>query len=290
MNPSANAPARFRRLLAESDTLVIPGVYNALFARVMQDAGFPCVYMSGFAVAASMLGNPDLGVLGLAEMAGQARRIVSAVDVPVLADADTGYGGVFSIRRTVEEYEDAGLAGLHIEDQDLTAKGCGWLSDIKVISPESMLRNLRAALRARRNENFFIIARTDARRTLGFEEALRRAELYAEQGADAVFVEYLTDITEIRRVVEAVRVPVVVVVVEGEQMLSVEALKTAGVRIVLFAISVLNATVAAAEKVGLELHRAGTTHSLIKQMVNPKNLLKYTRLDEMVAWESALRK
>src|SRR5215470_18053089 len=118
---------------------ISPGVCNALFARVMEEAGFPCLYISGFSLAASVLGRPDLGMLGLSEMVEQARLIVSAVEAPVLADADTGYGGMFSIRRTVEEYERAGLAGLHIEDQDLGRKGCGWLGDIEVVPADTML-------------------------------------------------------------------------------------------------------------------------------------------------------
>jgi 2-methylisocitrate lyase-like PEP mutase family enzyme len=289
MRTTADGPAKFRTLLAEKEFLLLPGVYNALFARVVEESGFPCVYMSGFSVATATLGRPDLGMLGLAEMAEQASRIVSAVDIPVLADADTGYGGLFSIRRTVEEYERAGLAGLHIEDQDLSVKRCGWLGDIEVVSAEAMLERVRAALRARRNEEFFVIARTDARRKLGFKEALRRARLYAREGADAVFVEYLTDIEEVRRLVEAVKIPVVAVVVESEEMLNAEVLKQAGVRIALFPISVLHMTLAAAERVARVLREAGTTAELLPEMVSSENLLKYIRYREMAEWESPIR-
>lgn len=284
-----DGPKHFRKLLAREETLVLPGVFNALFARVMEQAGFPCVYMSGFSVATSSLGRPDLGMLGLTEMAEQASRIVSAVEVPVLADADTGYGGIFSIRRTVEEYERAGLAGLHIEDQDLAVKRCGWLGDIAVVSAQEMQQRLRAALAARRNDEFFIIARTDARRNLGFDEALKRAKLYAAEGADAVFVEYLTDIEEIRRVVEAVRVPVVACVVDSEEMLSLDALRSAGVAIVLFPISVLHMTVAAAEQVASALKAEGSTRPLLERMAAPARLLEYIRYQAMVQWEAPVQ-
>lgn len=288
-NQEHKGPAQFRQLLRANELLVLPGVYNALFARVMEDAGFPCIYMSGFSVATSVLGRPDLGMLGISDMAEQAAHIVSAVNVPVLADADTGYGGVFSVRRTVEEYERVGLAGLHIEDQNLTTKRCGHLAEIEVVEPEIMLGHLRAALRARRNDDFFIIARTDARRPLGFDEALRRANLYTQEGVDAVFVEYLKDIDEIRRVVDSVKLPVMTVVIDAEGMLSVTDMLKAGVRIVLFPISVINATVAAAEKVAAALRRDGTTRAMLDQMADPDDLLRYIRYHEMTDWESDVR-
>jgi 2,3-dimethylmalate lyase len=289
MSQMFTGPSAFRRLLAESSMLVIPGVYNALLARVMEEAGFPCLYMSGFSVATTVLGRPDLGMLGLSEMAEQAKRIASAIDVPLLADADTGYGGVFSIKRTVEEYEQAGLAGLHLEDQDLSVKRCGWLGEIEVVNAKTMVERIRAALRARRHDDFFIIARTDARRRLGFDEAMRRARLYAKEGADAVFVEYLTDLDEIRRVVDSVQVPVVVVVIDSKQMLGVEQLEGAGVRIVLFPILVLHATIAAAEKVGAALRHSGSTRPVLGELADPDSVLKYIRYREMEEWESGIQ-
>ena len=288
-NQELSGPAQFRRLLVLNQLLVLPGVYNALFARVMEDAGFPCIYMSGFSVATSVLGRPDLGMLGISDMAKQACHIVSAVKVPVLADANTGYGGIFSVRRTIEEYERVGLAGLHIEDQNLTTKRCGHLAEIEVVAPELMLGRIRAALQARRNDDFFIIARTDARRPLGFEEALRRAKLYAREGVDAVFVEYLKDIDELRRVVDSVKIPVMTAVIDAEGMFSAADMLSAGVRIVLFPISVINTTVAAAEKVAMTLRRHGTTRSLLEQMVNPSSLLRYIRYHEMSEWESQVQ-
>jgi len=285
MNPMMNSPAKFRRLLAEQQLLVLPGVYNALFARVMEEIGFPCLYMSGFSVATSMLGRPDLGMLGISEMAQQARLIAAAVDVPLLADADTGYGGVFSIKRTGEEYEQSGLAGLHIEDQDLLVKRCGWLGDVQVVELPVMLQRIRSAVRARRNDDFFIIARTDARRCRGFDEALRRAKAYADEGADAVFIEYLTDLDEIRRVVDAVNVPLVTVVIDGPEMITTDQLKSAGVRISLLPISVLQATVGAARKVGDALIQQGHTRAVLDRLATPEDLMRYIRYEDMCRWE-----
>jgi 2-methylisocitrate lyase-like PEP mutase family enzyme len=284
-----NGPAKFRRLLDEGRLLVLPGVYNALLARVMEEVGFPCLYMSGFSVATSMLGRPDLGMLGLTEMAQQAKHIAAAIDVPLLADADTGYGGLFSIKRTVEEYEMAGLAGLHIEDQDLLVKRCGWLGDVQIVEPDVMLQRLSGALQARRNDDFFIVARTDARRSMGFDEALRRAKIYAGAGADAVFVEYLTDIDEIRRVVDAVKIPVVTVVIDGPEMICARELESAGVQIALFPISILLATLGVARRVGEELRDKGHTNTVTDQMASSDNLMKYIHYEEMCRWESKIQ-
>jgi methylisocitrate lyase len=254
----------------------------------MEEIGFDGLYMSGFSVATSTLGRPDLGMLGLSEMAQQAKQIAGAIEVPLLADADTGYGGIFSIKRTVEEYESAGLAGLHIEDQDLSVKRCGWLGDVRCVDPQVMVQRLHGALRARRNKDFFIIARTDAKRNLGLDEAIRRAKIYASEGADAVFVEYLTDIDEIRRLVDTVRIPVVVVVIEGKEMLNADLLERAGVKVVLFPISILQATLAAAEKVGVTLKKTGCTKAVLQDMANPENLLKYIRYEDMTRWEALI--
>lgn len=285
-----NGPAGFRQLLAEGRLLVLPGVYNALLARVMEETGFSCLYMSGFSVATSMLGRPDLGMLGLTEMAQQAKHIAAAIEVPLLADADTGYGGIFSIKRTVEEYEMAGLAGLHIEDQDLMVKRCGWLGDVQIVEPKVMLQRLNGALRARRNDDFFIIARTDARRSLGFDEALRRAKIYANESVDAIFVEYLTDIDEIRRVVDAVKIPLVTVVIDEPQMISARELEKAGVRIALFPISILRATLGAARRVGEALRDTGQTSTVMDQLASSEDLLKYIHYEDMFRWESMIHR
>lgn len=185
MAPSA--ARRLRALLARQEALVAPFVFDGLQARLAEEAGFEAVYMTGFGTAAAY-GVPDVGLLGLAEMAENARVIAGAVGVPVVCDADTGYGNARNVRRTVREYEDAGAAALHLEDQ-VWPKRCGFLPGKQVVPLEEMLPKLRAACDARRDPDFVVIARTDALSPLGWEEAVRRARAYREAGADLVFVD-----------------------------------------------------------------------------------------------------
>jgi 2-methylisocitrate lyase-like PEP mutase family enzyme len=167
--------------------LVVPGGYDCITARAIAHAGFEAVYMTGAGTAAT-LGYPDYGLVTMSEMADNAGRLASAVDLPVIADADTGYGNELNVTRTVQEYERRGVAGLHIEDQGFPKK-CGHLDNKTVVPLEEYLRKVRAAVAARRNRDFVIIARTDSRATLGFEEAIRRANAALRAGADMAFLE-----------------------------------------------------------------------------------------------------
>jgi 2-methylisocitrate lyase-like PEP mutase family enzyme len=276
-------------LLAQSSCLVVPGVFSAISARVMEEAGFPCVYMSGFSVATSTLARPDLGMLGLTEMAQAGARIASAVDVPVLADADTGYGGSFSVRRTVEEYERAGLAGMHLEDQDLETKRCGHLGRISVVEPGEMLERLRSALSARNDPDFFIIARTDAVRSHGLDEALRRAELLAREGPDAIFVEYLSVPADLERVRETTDLPIVTTVIDGPDAPKVAELREAGANIILFPVSVLRASVTAAQRVANALRSDESTSSVLEHIADMADVERAIKLEDMRAWEERTR-
>jgi 2-methylisocitrate lyase-like PEP mutase family enzyme len=188
-----------RLLLDKPGLVVAPGCHDALGARIAQKLGFKAVYISGNATAASRLGKPDIGLLGLSEMVSHARRIVSAVDIPVICDADTGYGGISNVARTVQEYEEAGVAGIHIEDQVMPKK-CGAMPGVEIVPLSDAVARVRAAVRAKKNRDFVIIARTDARATGDFEEALRRARVFAAAGADMIFVENLTSRSEIEEV------------------------------------------------------------------------------------------
>ena len=200
---SSSKPASLRSLLSTAVThkapIVLPGCYDALGARLIEQAGFDAVYMTGFGTAASLLGRPDVGLLGLAEMVDNARRIADATDVPVVADADTGYGNQINVLRTVQQYEQAGVAGIHIEDQVLPKK-CGHMENKQVVDADEMYAKIRAAAAARRDEDFVLIARTDARAPHGLDEALRRATGCVEAGADVLFVEALQGEAEIERV------------------------------------------------------------------------------------------
>lgn len=176
-----------REQLRGPDLVVAPGVFDGLSALVAEEAGFAAVYVSGGAVSRST-GLPDVGILTFTEVRERTREIVDSVDLPVIADADTGYGGIFNVMRTVQELEQVGVAALHLEDQELP-KRCGHYDDKRVVSSDEMCTRIRAALDARRDENLVIIARTDAGAVEGFDAALSRGAMYAEAGADMVFVE-----------------------------------------------------------------------------------------------------
>ncbi|MHB1447384.1 MAG: isocitrate lyase/PEP mutase family protein [Acidimicrobiales bacterium] len=178
-----SGPRQLRKLLADGGTVVAPGAYDALSARLIEEAGFQAVYMTGFGSAASLIGRPDIGLLSGSEMIDNARRIAGCVAVPVIADADTGYGNPINVIRTVRDYERAGVAGIHLEDQ-VMPKRCGHLSGKVLVPAGDMVAKVRAAVAARTDPDFVIIARTDARAVEGLDAALGRAALYLEAGAD----------------------------------------------------------------------------------------------------------
>ncbi|HEY7362890.1 MAG TPA: isocitrate lyase/PEP mutase family protein [Methylomirabilota bacterium] len=177
-----------RALINQKTGLVVPGAYDAVSAKLVERAGFPAVYMTGYGTSASRLGLPDLGFAGLAEMVDHARNLASAVRIPLIADADTGYGNALSVRRTVREYEAAGVAALHIEDQ-VAPKRCGHLAGHQVIPRAEFAGKIRAAVEARTDPDLLVIARTDAISAVDFEEGLRRGEAAAKAGADVLFIE-----------------------------------------------------------------------------------------------------
>src|SRR5580658_7062844 len=179
--------ARFRELMRRDGMIVAPGAYDCITARMIARAGFDCVYMTGAGTAAT-LGYPDFGLVTMSEMVDNAGRIAAEVELPLIADADTGYGNELNVTRTVREYEARGIAGLHIEDQGFPKK-CGHLDDKEIVPREDWLAKIRAASSARRSDDFTIIARTDARAVIGFDEAIARANEAFGAGADMAFVE-----------------------------------------------------------------------------------------------------
>jgi 2-methylisocitrate lyase-like PEP mutase family enzyme len=207
-------PAALRRLLASEGPVIAPGVYDALTARLVERAGFPALFVSGAGVSASLLGRPDLGFLTMTESLTQTRNIVSATDLPVIADCDTGYGSPVSVTRTIAEYEAAGVAGLFIEDQ-VEPKRCGHFEGKSVVSTSAMKQKLRAAIDTRCNPDLVIIARTDARATEGLDEAIARMHAYADAGADMVFIEAPHSEGELEAISRAAPVPLMVNLVEG---------------------------------------------------------------------------
>jgi 2,3-dimethylmalate lyase len=195
-----------RGLVAKKSGLVVPGAYDGVSARLVERAGFAAVYMTGFGTSASRLGLPDLGYAGLAEMADHARNLAAAVGIPLIADADTGYGNALGVRRTVQAYEAAGVAALHIEDQ-VAPKRCGHLSGHQIVPLGEFAGKVRAAVEARRDPDLTIIARTDAISAVGFDEALRRGEAAARAGADVLFVEAPRDEAQVERIARAFDLP-----------------------------------------------------------------------------------
>jgi 2,3-dimethylmalate lyase len=193
---------RLRALLESGQTIVAPGAFDPLAARLVEEAGFPAVYMTGFGTSAALIGRPDVGLLTMTEMAANAGRIADCVDIPVIADADTGYGNPLNVIRTVGAYEAAGVAGIHVEDQ-VAPKKCGHMEGKLVIPAPEMAAKIRAAVEARAQPEFVIIARTDARAVEGLERALERARLYREAGADALFIEALVSEAEVEEAARA---------------------------------------------------------------------------------------
>ena len=236
-----NGARRLRELLSGPDIVLAPGAYDCLSARLIAAAGFPAVYMTGFGTAASYLGRPDVGLLGMSEMVDNARRIVEAVDVPVIADADTGYGNPINVIRTVQAYERAGVAAIHIEDQ-VAPKKCGHMEGKQLIPALEMAAKVRAAVAARRSPDFAIIARTDARAVEGLERTLERAHLYKEAGADVLFVEAPESEREIETIARSLRgIPMLFNWAEGGKTppVPLPRLREFGFRIVIFPISTL---------------------------------------------------
>jgi 2-methylisocitrate lyase-like PEP mutase family enzyme len=252
--------ARLRALLESGQTIVAPGAFDPLAARLVEEAGFPAVYMTGFGTSAALIGRPDVGLLTMTEMAASAGRIADCVDIPVIADADTGYGNPLNVIRTVGAYEAAGVAGIHIEDQ-VAPKKCGHMEGKLVIGAQEMAAKIRAAVEARSQPEFVIIARTDARAVEGLEQALERARLYREAGADILFIEALVSEAEVEEAARAFPgVPLLFNWAEGGKTppVSLARLTELGYRIVIFPISTLLAATAAMRAILREIAAAGT--------------------------------
>jgi 2-methylisocitrate lyase-like PEP mutase family enzyme len=238
--------------------VLAPGAYDALSARLVERAGFPAVYMTGFGASASLLGRPDVGLLSFDEMAGHARRLAQAVSVPLIADADDGYGNPLNVMRTVREYAAAGVAALHIEDQ-VAPKRCGHMEGKEVVEAAEMVEKVRAAVEARGEDGPLIIARTDARAVEGLDAALERARRYREAGADALFVEAPETEQEIEAVAAAFPdVPLVFNWVDGGKtpQLALERIGELGFALVIYPVTTLFAAAGAVADVLDRLPRA----------------------------------
>ncbi len=270
-----------RELLQRDKLLVAPGCFDGLSARLVEEAGFEAAYLSGGAVARSM-GIPDIGLVTMSEVIERASQVVSAVTIPVIADADTGYGNAVNLVRTVREYERVGVAAIHIEDQ-ITPKRCGHLDGKEVVSLAEMKKKLEAALAARTDPDFCLIARTDSRAVHGLEDAIRRGKAFAKIGADVVFVEAPQSEAELAEIPRAIsHVPLLVNVFKGGKtpMLPVERLQQMGYRIAIYPSETQRAAIYAMRQALNLLKREGTTEQMDEALTTFKERDKIVGLDE----------
>src|SRR5947208_11758354 len=283
---------RLRELLAGPDLIVAPGAYDALSARLIAQAGFPAVYMTGFGTAASVLGQPDVGLLTMSEMVSRAVAISAVIasvagDLPLIADADTGYGNPINVRRTIREYERAGVAGLHIEDQ-VWPKKCGHMEGKQVIPMDEMVQKIRAAVDARQDPDFVIIARTDANAVYGLEDALRRGRAYREAGADVIFIEAPRSIEELRAIAQAFPdVPLLYNWAESGKttLLPLEEIHALGFKLVIFPVSMLFAATQALLDLLEALKQGQTSLAFAERMVTFSQFTDQIGLPEIQALE-----
>lgn len=260
---------KLRSALQPGRLLMVPGVYDCLTARLAECCGFAAVYMTGAGVSISRLGAPDLGLLSFAEILDQAKRIADVTTLPVIVDADTGYGGPLNVIRTVREMERAGIAAVQLEDQDWP-KRCGHELGRKVVSREEMVGRVKAAVDARIHSDLLIIARTDARTMYGLDDALERAHAYVEAGADVVFVESPESVEEMRRITSEVRVPTLANQVEGGRtpMLPAEELQAIGFGLAIYPNSITRLFSHVGQLLFTELRESGSTRAFGDRMLD----------------------
>ncbi len=271
------SPGRHLREAWQRGAIPIPGVFNALVARMAERAGFQAVYLSGAALSAAAA-LPDVGLLTVTEFVEQARSITEATSLPLLCDADTGFGEALNVERTVRLFEGAGVAGIHLEDQHLP-KRCGHLSGKSLVEPEAMAAKIRAAVAARRDPDFVVIARTDARGVHGFDDAVRRARLYLAAGADAIFPEALESADEFAAFARAVEAPLLANMTEFGRSPNLDFATLAGLgyRMVIYPVTVFRAALGAAQETLAEILQRGHQRDRIPQMLTRAEL--YDLLD-----------
>jgi methylisocitrate lyase len=270
--PCLGSPGRLLRDAWSSAPVMLPGVFSPLVARIAEQIGFRAVYLSGGALSAGN-GVPDIGLLTLTEFVTQAQSITQVTQLPLLCDADTGFGEALNVERTVHLFEAAGVAGIHLEDQ-LLPKRCGHLSGKSLVTADVMAAKIRAAVAARRDPHFVIIARTDARGVTGFDDAVERARMYLDAGADAVFPEALESAEEFQRFAQAVRCPLLANMTEFGKgpLLDVQTLGEMGYRMILFPLTAFRVAMKAAQETLQNLFNTGTQIASVGRMMTRAQL------------------
>ncbi|HBH13542.1 MAG: Carboxyvinyl-carboxyphosphonate phosphorylmutase [Clostridiales bacterium 38_11] len=270
-----------KKLIEQDEILVAPGAHDVLTAKVIERAGFHAVYMTGYGQAASSLGKPDVGLLTLTEMLDRASKFVSAVKIPVIADADTGFGNALGVMRTVELYERAGIAAIQLEDQ-VAPKRCGHMLGREVVPIEEMVGKIEAAKEARVDDDFLIIARTDARTNYGFDDAMKRCKAYVAAGADIIFLESLESVEEMKQMNDEIKVPTLANMVEGGRtpLCNCKQLEELGYSIVIWPTSSTYVTAFMMTELMNELKNTGTTTGFVDKMINFEEFNTLIGLDE----------
>ena len=280
-----------RKLInSKKSPLVIPGVYDAISAKIAQKIGFNAMFQTGYGTSASLLGMPDYGFIGATETLDNARRISNAISVPLIVDVDTGYGNALTVRKLVQELQTAGASGIFLEDQKWP-KRCGHMKGKDVIPKEEYAEKLGSAIDAKINKDFIIVARTDARATEGLDKAIERGLYYKKIGADVIFVEAPKSLAEMKKIGKEIRAPLVANMIEGGATPIVEAaqLHKMGFKIVLYPLSILYANTFATVKILQELKNKGTTKKLKEKLVkfdqfnDIVELSKYRKLENKYA-------
>lgn len=259
---------KLKNLLQRESILVVPAAFDMVSAKIIEKAGFEAIYLSGFGHSASHLGLPDAGLMTLTEVVERVHNMAMATALPMVADGDTGYGGIVNVRRTVQEFEWAGACAIQLEDQEMPKK-CGHTGGKMLVEASEMVLKIEAAIASRQSDDFLIIARTDARSVLGFEEAIKRGKMYEEAGADIIFIESPESEEELRIVGESFDKPVLANMVEGGKtpVFGVSNLEKMGFKIVIFPITCLLIAAKAMQKAMKELKEKGTTQGILNEMM-----------------------
>ena len=280
-----------KSMLKSKKPLVIPGVYDALGAKIAQKVGFDAMFQTGYGTSATLFGMPDYGFIGAAETVDNARRICRAVSVPVIVDSDTGYGNALSVWKLVKELESAGASGIFLEDQRWP-KRCGHMQGKEVVPQEEYTEKLSAAIDARENKDFIIVARTDARATEGLDEAIQRGKQNKKTGADAIFVEAPRSLDEMKRIGKEINAPLVANMIEGgaTPLSSAETLNKMGFKIILYPLSVLYANTFATMNILTDLKKNGNTMKSKQKVVNFDQFNDLVELPKFRKMENKYRK
>ena len=278
---------KLARMIKSKKPLVIPGVYDAIGAKIAEKVGFDAMFQTGYGTSATLFGMPDYGFIGATETVDNARRISNAISVPLIVDSDTGYGNALSVWKLVKELESAGAAGIFLEDQKWP-KRCGHMQGKEVIPQEEYTEKLGAALDARENKDFIIVARTDSRATEGLEKSIERGIQNKKTGADAVFIEAPRTLDEMKKIGKEIKAPLVANMIEGgaTPMNSAQTLNKIGFNIILYPLSVLFANTFATMNILQELKNTGTTSKYKQKVVNFDQFNNLVELDKFKKMET----